>query len=303
MSMKPLISVVIPTYNDAHHLKRSVGSVLSQSYSNFEVIVVDNSSLDNTKAVLDAFKDERIKYFLINNKGSIAASRNLGIRNASGSWVAFLDSDDFWYKDKLTAMFCSDFCSENFEAISHNVLTVDVNGDELRKMVCGPFTDTFYYDLLFTGNRCSTSAMVVKSSFLRANKLKFNESADFITVEDYGLWLDMANLGAKFKFINQALSEYLVHENNNSSKVQFHFENCRNLLRHHVFTVSEFPDEADKLWKAIETRLKMQMAIAYFRQGQYLSAFYFFGYGVCISPKYFTTFLLSKYHRRLKAKH
>jgi len=292
--MKPLVSVVIPTYNHAHFLKRAVESVLRQTYSNFEIIVVDNNSSDNTKTVLDEFADERINYFLINNKGSIAASRNMGIRNSCGSWIAFLDSDDYWYEGKLDAMFCSDLNNEDFDAISHNVATVDVNGELVREMVCGPFTDNFYYDLLFTGNRCSTSAMAVKTSFLTSAQLNFNESADYITVEDYGLWLDMARLGARFKFLNRTLSEYVVHSENNSSKTIFHFGNCKKLLHYHVVTLCEFPNETDKLWKAIKVRLKMQIGAAYFRQGKYLDGIYSTIYAACISPRYLVIFLVAK---------
>ena len=292
--MEPLVSVVIPTYNHAHFLKRSVQSVLDQSYPNFEVIVIDNNSSDNTKTILDEFADKRIKYFLIDNNGSIAASRNKGIRNSYGSWIAFLDSDDYWCKGKLEALFGSELRADDFDAICHNVATVDVNGELIRDMVCGPVTNNFYYDLLLTGNRCSTSAIAVKASFLSSAKLSFNESTDFITAEDYGLWLDMARLGARFKFVNKTLSKYVIHSDNNSSKTLFHFGNCKNLLSYHVFTLCEFPDELDKLWKAIKVRIKIQIGVAYFRQGQYLKGIYSTVYASFISPRYFAIFLFTK---------
>ena len=99
----PLVSVVIPTYNHARYLRRALQSVIDQTYTNWEVIVIDNYSKDSTDGVMASFTDPRIVYLKIHNNGVIAASRNVGIRKAKGDWIAFLDSDDFWTADKLQA--------------------------------------------------------------------------------------------------------------------------------------------------------------------------------------------------------
>ena len=101
MNKSPFFSVVIPTYNCADFLKRALSSVFVQTYQNFEVIVVDNSSTDNTEDVLNSFDDKRLTVKNVNNNGIIAHSRNKGIKNAIGDWIAFLDSDDVWNSDKL----------------------------------------------------------------------------------------------------------------------------------------------------------------------------------------------------------
>jgi glycosyltransferase involved in cell wall biosynthesis len=90
----PLVSVVIPTYNHARYLGRALQSVLDQTYKNWEAIVIDNHSTDNTAELIASFADQRITYLKIHNNGVIAASRNAGIRAAKGEWLAFLDSDD-----------------------------------------------------------------------------------------------------------------------------------------------------------------------------------------------------------------
>ena len=101
MSKSPFFSVIIPTYNCADFLKRALSSVFIQTYQNFEVIVVDNSSTDNTEDVLNSFDDKKLTVKKVNNNGIIAHSRNKGIENAKGKWVAFLDSDDIWKPEKL----------------------------------------------------------------------------------------------------------------------------------------------------------------------------------------------------------
>ena len=98
-----LVSVIVPTYNHATHLSRALRSVFKQTYKNWELIVVDNHSTDNTEALVKSFNSSRIKYLKINNHGVIAVSRNAGIEVAEGEWIAFLDSDDFWSEDKIEA--------------------------------------------------------------------------------------------------------------------------------------------------------------------------------------------------------
>lgn len=96
----PLVSVVIPTYNREHCLGRAVESVLNQSYSNIELLIVDDGSDDGTEALVASWKDDRICYIRQVNQGAPAA-RNNGVRNAQGEFIAFQDSDDCWYPDKL----------------------------------------------------------------------------------------------------------------------------------------------------------------------------------------------------------
>lgn len=98
-----IVSVIIPTYNRAHLIERAIQSVLNQSYQNFEIIVVDDGSTDNTKEVVKKLqkKDRRIKYIQHNNKRGGSAARNTGIREAKGKYIAFQDSDDEWLPGKL----------------------------------------------------------------------------------------------------------------------------------------------------------------------------------------------------------
>lgn len=97
----PLVSVIIPTYNRAKLLSRSVKSVISQTYSKLEIIIIDDASTDNTEEVINNIKDSRIRYYKnIHNVGG-GAARNIGINKSKGTLIAFLDSDDEWEKEKL----------------------------------------------------------------------------------------------------------------------------------------------------------------------------------------------------------
>lgn len=105
----PQVSVIIPTYNRANFVTAAIDSVLAQSYTDYEIIVIDDGSTDNTKEVLQPYRD-KIHYIYQPNKG-VSAARNTGIKEAQGDWIAFLDSDDRWHCEKLSIQM--EFVKEN----------------------------------------------------------------------------------------------------------------------------------------------------------------------------------------------
>src|SRR4051812_4583959 len=99
--MNPSVSVVLPTYNRASVLQRSIKSVLAQSFGDLELIVVDDGSTENIRSVASAFRDPRVIYIRIHHSRGAGAARNEGIRRARAEWIAFQDSDDEWLATKL----------------------------------------------------------------------------------------------------------------------------------------------------------------------------------------------------------
>ncbi|NTW98447.1 MAG: glycosyltransferase [Geobacteraceae bacterium] len=259
-AITPFVSVVIPTYNQAHFLGKALQSVRDQTYTKWEVIVVDNHSSDNTSEVIQNLADSRITYLKIHNNGVIAASRNMGIRAAKGDWIAFLDSDDHWYPDKLEIV-CNGINEDpSIDVWSTDELLVDETTGESRLLKYGPYTAGFYERLLIKGNCLSPSATMVRSSFLFENNVLFREDKEFVTVEDYDLWMILAQKGAKFKFINTVLGEYLVHGENNSVRNQLHRQNLINVLKNHVYQMQTFQENKERLWKRINSRILLGSA-------------------------------------------
>ena len=99
--MNDLVSIIMPSYNTGRFIKESIESVLAQTYSNWELIIVDDCSTDNTDEIVAQFTDERIKYLKNEVNSGAAVSRNRALREAKGKWIAFLDSDDLWLPEKL----------------------------------------------------------------------------------------------------------------------------------------------------------------------------------------------------------
>lgn len=97
----PTISIIIPTYNRAHLIHRAINSVLNQTYQDFEIIIVDDGSTDNTEEAVRSFNDSRIEYIRHEKNQGAAVARNTGIKAAKGEYIAFQDSDDEWFPQKL----------------------------------------------------------------------------------------------------------------------------------------------------------------------------------------------------------
>lgn len=100
-SSKPFVSVIIPTYNRGHLIAETIRSVLDQTYQNFEIIIVDDGSTDDTQRIIEGFTEARIRYILCEHTGKQGFLRNTGIKFSSGDYIAFTDSDDLWRADKL----------------------------------------------------------------------------------------------------------------------------------------------------------------------------------------------------------
>ena len=99
--LTPLVSIIIPTFNHAKFISKALNSVKNQTYHNWEAIIIDNNSTDKTYKIFDKITDSRIRYLKINNNGIIAKSRNVGIKNANGEWIAFLTQMIFGAKKNL----------------------------------------------------------------------------------------------------------------------------------------------------------------------------------------------------------
>jgi glycosyltransferase involved in cell wall biosynthesis len=208
----PLVSVIIPTYNHAQFLQAAIQSVIGQTFTDWEVVVVNNYSEDNTIEVVASFDDPRIRLVNFRNNGIIAASRNYGIDLAKGRYIAFLDSDDVWYPDKLR--FCVEAISGQADAVCHGEIWVK-EGAAPHEVYYGPRERLSYLSLLYDGNCLSTSAMVVRKSAI--NKVGgFSENPTFVTAEDYELWLRLAKAGCVFTLIKKILGEYRIHGGNQS---------------------------------------------------------------------------------------
>jgi glycosyltransferase involved in cell wall biosynthesis len=210
MKFKPLVSVIIPAYNAQDWIEETIESVLTQVYQNIEIIVINDGSTDNTDKIVKSY-GQKVRYYFKENGGQSSA-RNHGIKNANGKYIAFLDSDDLWEKDKL--------CLQ-VELLEKNEFKWAYTD--------GVAFDSSSGDILFSFNQNSTlydgdiliklfqscfipmpSVIVNKEVFFEIGY--FNEDRYFRNREDWEMWIRIAAV-YPIALIPKLLVKYRVHQN------------------------------------------------------------------------------------------
>lgn len=255
-----LISIVIPTYNQAQYLRRAIESILGQSYSNWEAIIVDNHSVDSTLEVLKSFNDPRINYLQIHNNGVIASSRNLAIKKAMGEWIAFLDSDDWWTADKL--QICINHINDDVDLIHHNMKIHYSEKILFKRQLLNnrQLKTPVLMDLLINGNLVCNSSVLVRKKILK-NIGYLAESQELVAAEDYHAWLRIAQISDKFLFISKVLGYYFINPKAQSRRDMS--IPTRNAIANFLFLLDS------KNLKKVENRLQLTSMRASYSSGDY----------------------------------
>jgi glycosyltransferase involved in cell wall biosynthesis len=287
----------MPTFNQAAFLNQAINSVVNQSFKNWELIVIDNNSTDFTSKILSTFKDSRIKKVKIQNNGVISKSRNLGIKKSSGNWIAFLDSDDIWFENKLEYMTDCIIKNPNFEVFCNDEMSVNFTNGDSKRLEYGPYKKNFYDHLLLYGNCVSTSATIVNREFLTKTNLEFSEDISIRTAEDYDLWLKLALNGARFYFADKVLGEYRIHSNNNSSSIDIHYNSVRKVVFSHINRLKLNPRKNKKYLRKAETRLLLSFAKALYVNRCFLRMIYTITKSFYNSPQNFFGLIFRKFFR------
>ncbi len=228
----PRVSIVVPAWNAAAFIEKTLAAVAAQTFRDFELVVVDDGSSDDTKLVVDRFlreKSVRGRCIKQENK-KIAGARNTGIRAAEADMIAFLDHDDLWFPNKLERVMAQFDADPSADLVCHDENIVK-DGKFVRVSRNGPLVANMYERLLFEGNALSPSATTVKKAKLLEAGL-FREDPRFNTVEDYDLWMRLARI-CRMRFLPEILGEYQLVERGASNKIVYHNTNLENLLRDH----------------------------------------------------------------------
>jgi glycosyltransferase involved in cell wall biosynthesis len=219
------ISVVMTTYNYGSFVKESINSVLSQTYKDFELIIIDDGSEDGTKKIVSKYtSDARVKYLYQDNAGQPKA-KNRGIRESRGEFIAFLDADDIWMPIKLEKQLALFDESEVGVVYSRrkwiNPDGFEISGDE-RKLRRGKILDYIFVD-----NFVCFSSSVIRRSYLEQVGF-FDESLPMGI--DYDLWIRLASV-CKFDFIDEALVKYRTGHSNLSKNTMKRYECAQKIMQ------------------------------------------------------------------------
>lgn len=225
-----LFSIIIPTYNRAELIEAAVRSVLNQSFTEFELIIVDDGSTDNTNQLIKNMSDKRIKYFWKKNEER-GAARNFGVQKASGEYINFLDSDDILYSNHLMEaakiieekspkifLFNYDLYNEPTETLSRNLLYHKIKVEKK----------------LLSGNFISMNSVFLRKEILM--DCQFKEDVKFVGGEDWLLWL---KLSVRFEMKYFPITTSKVVQHNTRSVMQFNEESF-------IYRTNVLVDELEK---------------------------------------------------------
>ena len=218
---RPLFSIIIPAYNNAEYLDDAITSVLRQTYTNFELIAVNDASPDDSAAVIKAYADPRIKYIEHDVNKGLSAARNTGIRNAVGEYVVPLDGDDYFHPEKLKAH--ADFLEKNPDiGVTYNPRFELNHSSKTIREIWRPATSVDLQDLVF-GYPFSPSDMVIRREWaLRVNM--FNEYYVYVG-EDMDINCRLALTGCKFHSVDRALNYRRYHSNRIIKDIRYFVDN------------------------------------------------------------------------------
>ena len=260
------VSVIVPTYNRAHLVTETIDSILAQTFKDFELIVVDNESSDNTEEVIKSYTDRRIRYFRHQNNGLVAVNRNYGISKANGEYIAFCDDDDLWMPEKLERQVKLLDPNKELGLVYSDSYIMDENGNLERDTLLSSsrlFRGNVF-DKLFQMNCIPMLTVMIRREVL-SRVGGFDPK--YIIAQDYDLWLRIAD-HYPIDFTKEPLAKYRIHSGSVSRNQE--------LAANEGFRLTEYwLDKKANLERGFRGKVKQRRAILnaslmlyYFRNGE-----------------------------------
>jgi teichuronic acid biosynthesis glycosyltransferase TuaG len=230
---KPLVSVIMPAFNAGKYIAESINSVISQTFYNWELIIINDGSIDNTRNIADQFTLNDSRIILINQQNKrLGAARNAGIAAAKGHWIAFLDADDIWVNDKLEKQLLIAKIQPDAGVIFTDGFTFYNDDKETASpygIKTGLISGEAIYKLEYQGNYIPVLSVMVKKTHLDEIGLQ-DENPYIYGCEDWDYWLKLAINGTSFYGMKDKLFYYRRHSSNMSND-----NNLMNLAKATVF--------------------------------------------------------------------
>lgn len=209
--MNDLVSVIILTWNRVELLKETISSILSQTYQNIEILIVDNESTDGTSQYISSLSNKKVKYFRNPNNGILSVNRNYGIKRSHGSYIAFCDDDDLWLPNKLAKQM--DLLSRypQYKVVCANGIYFDDKGDIGYLVNKKVDTELTLNDFLKGKSAVMLPSVLINKEIFSEIGL-YNEDPHIVTTEDYEFMVRAAARRYPIYFINECLVKYRIHD-------------------------------------------------------------------------------------------
>lgn len=211
-----LVSIIMPVYNSALYIRQAIDSIVNQSYSEWELICIDDGSVDDSVAIVRSFDDPRIRLVVLDKNGGVAAARNKGLSLANGSWIAFLDSDDIAHRERLERQVRYMLQHPEAAAVFTRVRLVDVYGnphgswpDDEKTLSSADIHRLLPY----------RNCLAQPSAMIRADVLgKFAYRVEYHDSEDWALWLELTAAGHTLHKLDETLVDYRIRPSSETAR-------------------------------------------------------------------------------------
>ena len=277
----PTVSIIVPCYNHGHYLRQAVDSVLAQTFSDWELIVIDDGSTDDSRAVAASFEDPRVRYVYQENRG-LAAARNAGIDHACGSWLAFLDADDTWYPDFLAATMT--FLAHDDSLVGAYTGTELMNdvGSPLPSSPSEPVLAKNFRSTLLRGGYMACHSVVISAALCR-DLGGFDGDLDGTGAEDWDLWLRIAEHHAMPGLPGQ-LARYRVTPGSMSSDIERMHANRLAVIDKHFGPPADEPETWQEEKRIAYAYAYRDLALSHYQQGELTQSACALGQALVILP-------------------
>ncbi len=282
MSASPLITVIIPSYNQSVFLSNAIDSLIRQSYAKWEAIIIDDGSSDDTKKLAEGLlkKDSRLQYFRKEN-GGLASARNFGLEKAAGDYVQFLDADDYLDERKfeLSVQLLDDTGIAGEQIVISNFVLHDEQTSEIKPPYCNLDIELINFEsILYQWDE--TFSIPIHCGLFDAQLFKHFRFPESIKAkEDWIMWIYLMKFSPGIKFIDKPLAVYRIHTKSMTMSGGIFEEHMRALeyLKNNVLSLCEYVRLLEVLLpRFYRTSIKFKMELIKFQQTNFYTLLKYF---------------------------
>jgi glycosyltransferase involved in cell wall biosynthesis len=261
---KPLVSVVMSVFNGAEYLRVAIESILTQTFTNFEFIIINDGSTDNSEDIVLSFKDSRIKYHLNEQNIGLTKSLNKGIRLSKGNYIARMDADDIAYPNRFEEQVNYLEKHQQCGVCGTNIKLIDAESNLIRYHEY-PNENKELKTRLLIGSIFVHPTVMIRKSTLTDYSIFYNET--YSSSQDYDLWVQLAQY-CDFSTIQNTLLDYRIHDNSISiSKKESQFKNHRLIQKDYILRQLSAP--SNKIERLLDELLQLVPCTNLYQLGQF----------------------------------
>jgi len=276
--MYPKVSVIIPTYNCSAYIKAAINSALQQSYNNLEIIVVDDGSTDNTQKILTPYIENKKIIYIYQPHSGLSSARNYGVNIATGEYIAFLDADDIWMKNKINKQL-KVISDAEVDMVFSNFNNLFENGSILKNRIGEKIksdNEITFKKLFNNNNIIYPSTVLIKRSVFYKYNVFFDTT--LTAIEDYDMWLRLSRAGVKIIGLTEPLVFIRIHISNMSKDI-------KNMLINELKVISKHRDIVSwRMFQRRKAKIYMLNADRCIHKSEYLEGMKLFFHGFTTYP-------------------